>query len=57
MGAISKIGWTHATFNPWWGCHKVSPACKNCYAESFSKRVGQRVWGADAPRRPALTHL
>ncbi len=22
------------TFNPWWGCLKVSPACKHCYAES-----------------------
>jgi protein gp37 len=51
MGANSKIGWTHHTMNLWWGCHKVSPACKNCYAESFAKRTGNRVWGADAPRR------
>jgi protein gp37 len=26
MGANSKIEWTHHTFNPWWGCVKVSPA-------------------------------
>lgn len=51
MGENSKISWTDHTFNPWWGCVKVSPACDNCYAESFSKRVGQSVWGIDSPRR------
>jgi protein gp37 len=51
MGENSKISWTDNTFNPWWGCVKVSPACDNCYAESFSRRVGQEVWGTDAPRR------
>jgi protein gp37 len=30
---------------------KVSPACAHCYAETFSKRVGQKVWGIEAPRR------
>lgn len=47
----SKIAWTHHTFNPWWGCVKVSPGCKNCYAETFAKRTGNQVWGVDAPRR------
>ena len=51
MGENSKIEWTHHTFNPWWGCLKVSEACKNCYAEAWAKRVGQSVWGARAPRR------
>lgn len=51
MGAGSKIEWTHHTFNPWWGCVKVSPACKNCYAEAFAKRTGNKVWGTTAPRR------
>jgi len=51
MGANSKIEWTHHTFNPWWGCLKVSEACKNCYAEAWAKRVGQSVWGQTAPRR------
>lgn len=51
MGANSKIEWTHHTFNPWWGCVKVSPACDRCYAESFAKRTGNTVWGKDAPRR------
>lgn len=47
----SKIEWTHSTFNPWWGCEKVSPGCTNCYAEAFAKRVGQKVWGGTSPRR------
>lgn len=51
MGKNSHIEWTHHTFNPWWGCHKVSPACQHCYAETWAKRVGSNVWGAKAPRR------
>lgn len=51
MGKFSHIEWTHHTFNPWWGCVKVSPACENCYAESWAKRVGSKVWGTKAPRR------
>jgi protein gp37 len=47
----SKIEWTTHTFNPWWGCVKMSPACKFCYAESWSKRLGQDVWGINADRR------
>jgi len=27
----SKIGWTDHTWNPWWGCNKVSAACEHCY--------------------------
>ncbi len=51
MGKHSHIEWTHHTFNPWWGCAKVSPACQNCYAEAWAKRVGSQVWGKDAERR------
>lgn len=51
MGESTSISWTHHTFNPWWGCVKVSPGCTNCYAETFSRRAGQHVWGKDAPRR------
>jgi protein gp37 len=51
MARNSSIEWTHHTFNPWWGCVKVSPACKNCYAETWAKRVGLGLWGASAPRR------
>ena len=51
MGKNSRIEWTDHTFNPWWGCTKVSEACKHCYAEAWSKRVGQKVWGPKAARR------
>lgn len=51
MGENSKIGWTDHTFNPWWGCVEVSPACDHCYARTFAKRTGHQVWGKDAGRR------
>lgn len=47
----TKIQWCDHTFNPWWGCVKVSPECDHCYAETFAKRTGNAVWGKDAPRR------
>ena len=51
MGKNSKIEWTHHTFNPWWGCAKVSEACKFCYAEAWAKRTGAKVWGSSSQRR------
>lgn len=53
MGERSSIEWTTHTFNPWWGCTKVSPGCDHCYAEAFDRRLGGAHWGKDAPRRPA----
>jgi protein gp37 len=50
MGKNSSIEWTDHTFNPWWGCTKVSPGCENCYAEAWAKRVGAKVWGARQDR-------
>jgi len=37
--AKSSIEWTQSTWNPITGCTKVSPGCKNCYAERMSKRL------------------
>lgn len=51
MGAETAISWTDHTFNPWWGCERVSPGCQNCYAEAFAKRTGHPVWGKTADRR------
>ncbi len=51
MARDSRIEWTDHTFNPWWGCTKVSPACDHCYAEAWARRLGQDIWGAGAPRR------
>jgi protein gp37 len=38
MAEHSKIEWTDATWNPVRGCTKISPGCKNCYAERFAER-------------------
>jgi protein gp37 len=51
VGKNSAIGWTTHTFNPWWGCVEVSPACDECYARIFAHRLGFEIWGPDAPRR------
>jgi protein gp37 len=51
MAKDSKIEWTHHTFNPWWGCVKVSAACDHCYAEAWAKRLGEQVWGPGSDRR------
>jgi protein gp37 len=45
MAQLSEIEWTDASWNPVTGCSKVSPGCKNCYAERMAKRLqamGQR---------------
>lgn len=51
MSAGTKIEWCDFTFNPWWGCQRVSPGCEHCYAETFAKRLGKKVWGPSAERR------
>jgi protein gp37 len=51
MAKNTQIEWTHHTFNPWWGCAKVSPACENCYADLWARRMGHKIWGVRAPRR------
>lgn len=52
MGDVTGIEWTDHTFNPWWGCVRVSPACEHCYAETFAARFGVK-WGVKAERRPS----
>ena len=39
MSTQSKIEWTEQTWNPTVGCTKVSPGCKNCYAETMARRL------------------
>ena len=41
MGTETKIQWTDATWNPWVGCTKVSPACANCYMFDGMHRYGR----------------
>lgn len=37
--ADSKIEWTQKVWNPSTGCSKVSPGCKNCYADLLAQRL------------------
>jgi protein gp37 len=39
MSENSAIEWTDATWNPVTGCTKISPGCKNCYAERLALRL------------------
>ena len=39
MADKTGIEWTEASWNPVTGCDKVSPGCKNCYAEKQSARL------------------
>lgn len=43
MSKGTIISWTNETWNPVTGCHKISPGCKNCYAENLSLKRG---WSA-----------
>ena len=52
MAENSSIEWTEHTFNPWWGCTKMSGACRRCYAGSkHSRRLGFDLWGPNSDRR------
>lgn len=51
MADVTGITWTNSTFNICWGCEKVSPGCKFCYADTQSGRFGFDIWGATKPRR------
>ncbi|MCG8433518.1 MAG: phage Gp37/Gp68 family protein [Gammaproteobacteria bacterium] len=39
MSTGTSIEWTDATWNPVTGCSKISPGCKNCYAERMAARL------------------
>lgn len=39
MATQSTIEWTEQSWNPTTGCTKVSPGCKNCYAEVMARRL------------------
>lgn len=41
MAETTGIGWTDATWNPWYGCTKVSPGCAHCYMFRDMVRYGR----------------
>lgn len=50
MAEATKIEWCDSTFNGWWGCTKIAPACDFCYAADLDARYGGSHWG-NVPRR------
>ena len=48
MATNTKIQWSKHTWNPIWGCSKVSPGCKFCYAERV---ISGQYKDSFAPRR------
>ncbi len=51
MGKDTSIEWTTHSWNPWFGCTEVSPACDLCYARvMMDERYGKVKWGAGQPR-------
>jgi len=60
MAEVSAISWCDATFNPWIGCTKISPACAHCYAARDNQlRKWVPAWGEvgqpATPRRRTKT--
>jgi protein gp37 len=57
MAEQTNITWTQHTWNPWWGCRKISPGCRECYMYAMLRRFGrdpaavQRTKTLDAPRK------
>jgi protein gp37 len=41
VSETTAISWTDKTWNPWQGCHRVSPGCAHCYMHTEKKRYGQ----------------
>jgi protein gp37 len=51
MAENSSIEWCDHTFNPWYGCTKVSPGCDHCYAAArMDTRLHRVQWGPGQPR-------
>lgn len=48
MAETTNISWCDGTANFWWGCQKISPGCRNCYADVLSRRYGKNIWGSPA---------
>jgi protein gp37 len=51
MSDTTAIQWTDHTFNTWWGCSRVSPACRFCYADTLAHRFGHDLWRRSGPRK------
>ncbi len=57
MGDTTRIQWADHTFNPWIGCTKISPGCKNCYAAVETYVRVQRSQGRELWRPGGTRHI
>ena len=46
--------WWHKSFNPWYGCTKISPACDHCFAENMANRFPNTFGGAKWGNHPRV---
>lgn len=53
---MTKIEWAEKSWNPVTGCTKISPGCKNCYADAMCRRFWKR-WGRAHPPHHFLPML
>ena len=51
----TKIEWTSHSWNPITGCSKISPGCRNCYAERMARRLAGRYGYPEAPHHFDVT--
>jgi len=51
----TKISWTDESWNPITGCTKISPGCKNCYAERTARRLAGQHGYPEAPHHFGVT--
>lgn len=52
----SNISWCDNTFNPWYGCTRVSEACRSCYAADLALTKGLlKDWGPGTTRKRTKT--
>lgn len=57
MAKNSNIQWTKHTWNPVWGCEKVSPGCKYCYAERLIEGRYNQVFRNVRVTKPPTFYL
>lgn len=54
MGFDTGISWTTHSWNPWRGCSKVSPGCKNCYMFTMLRRWGEDPTNVVRAKKPTF---
>lgn len=41
MGDVTQIEWAGSSWNPWYGCTKISPGCDHCYMFRDMRKYGR----------------